>query len=149
MLMGPLMPLNFFPFEPEKNPAIVCLQETNFDRTQRKSWLGLLQKQGYRAWTSQINERRNTLGHEVHFGGLAVAVRQDIAAQFVSEWSDEDGQLLTVLLNNFSLTCIWRRPKNESEDFIQAFTEHRMSYYPLPWVGLGDWRAGPLKEMKP
>ena len=29
------------------------------------------------------------------FGGLAVAVRQDIAAQFVSEWTGDEGQLLT------------------------------------------------------
>ena len=143
MSMGPLMLLSFFQSWPPRKPAIVCLQETNFDRTQRKSWLSLLQKQGYRAWTSKVNERTNSLGHDVHFGGLAVAVRQDIAAQFVSEWTGDEGQLLTILLENLCITCIWRRPQNESESFVQTLTEHRMSYHPLPWIGLGDWNWTP------
>ena len=134
------------PFVDELMPGILCVQETNFDDSQRTRWLELVRKKGYRAWASKVKNNTSASGQALHFGGLAVAVRHDLEANFLSEWTGPGGDILTIVTPELLLSCLWRRPGSESDDFIQELTEISESFSQLPWIAIGDWNWTPSEN---
>ena len=84
--------------------------------------------------------------HSTSANGQQLAVRQDIAANFVSEWKSEGGDILSIVTPNFLLSCIWRRPGSEADDFVQELTLVSQSFPQIPWIAMGDWNWTPTEN---
>lgn len=74
-----------------EQPALVCVQEGNFDNVQRKTWLEHAHLPGYRAWTTGVLTRKSASVQDFRFGGIAIAIRNDIPATLVTDGKRKGG----------------------------------------------------------
>ena len=94
---------------------------------------------GYRAW-HQPGSRSGT-----NRGGLVVAVRDDMRASLCHQSVGEFGNLMTLNLEAWHLTVVWRRPSPDTGDasFVHALAEHHALAENHPWAAIGDWNWCP------
>ncbi|CAE7267424.1 NRT2.2 [Symbiodinium sp. CCMP2592] len=123
----------------EDKPHIFTLQEPNLDAAQAEQMLIRLGLCGYRAW-HQPGSRTGT-----NRGGLVVAVRDDMRASLCHQSVGEFGNLMTLNLDAWLLTVVWRRPSPDTGDasFVQALAEHHALAHNHPWAATGDWNWCP------
>ena len=123
----------------EERPHVVAWQEPNLDPAQAEQMLIRLGLCRYRAW-HQPGSRTDT-----NRGGLLVAVRDDMRASLCHQSVGEFGNLLTLNLDAWLLTVVWRRPSPDTGDasFVQALAEHHALAHGHPWAAIGDWNWCP------
>ena len=123
----------------EDKPHIFTLQEPNLAAAQAEQMLIRLGLCGYRAW-HQPGSRSGT-----NRGGLVVAVRDDMRASLCHQSVGEFGNLMTLNLEAWHLTVVWRRPSPDTGDasFVHALAEHHALAENHPWAAIGDWNWCP------
>ena len=123
-------------------PHIVTVQEPNFTPAQAEQFLIRLSLKKYRAW-HQPGSRQGT-----NRGGLLVAVRDDIRASLCHQSVGEFGNLLTLNMEAWMLTVVWRRPAQTQVK--QALTMFWRNTATPPMIMSGALLAtgtGPLMNM--
>ena len=126
-------------------PAILCLQEPDFEPRQGLQYLAKLQHLGYKCWT--IPAKCTSNGNRVfHRGGLVVAVNQSIRGGVWATLDCQEGYAITLDLESCLLTTVWRRPSEvDGSQFLDyaAPVSEEAQRRQIPSLWIGDWNQPP------
>ena len=82
--------------------------------------------------------------HKNARGCVILLVRYDLRCRLISILSEEEGQVVTVMVENIAVTS-WYQPPQESRIPAACHILESLQLLPrgTPWVGLGDWNDTP------
>ncbi|CAE7576467.1 tbpA [Symbiodinium sp. KB8] len=100
----------------QHRPDVIALQETFWKTPEVQRVRSRLHGLGYRLWRTDVESSNGQTR-----GGVALAAKVSLPAEFVMKHSDADGQALTARVGGVYVTSLHRRPTGEGQGLLLGY----------------------------